>query len=100
MANILSQYEIDSLLEVLDESVEQGAIWQHKDGGLYRVIKEHVIMFQEEPNERMTIVHKIPLVIYRGTCDNYDKIYVRTLSHFRQSFIDYSTVPQGATNNE
>jgi len=87
--NILSQEEISELLSVLDkeDGYARGAVWQHKDGGMYEIISKEPKILVETPAEDIQCSRKIQLVWYRVRFDSLAApVYVRTQEHFEKSF--------------
>jgi len=85
----ISQDEINALLSVLDKEdpYAQGAVWEHKDGGVYQIIKKEPYILVESINEDFQSSRKMTLVWYKERfSDMTAPVYVRTESHFEKSF--------------
>jgi len=93
---VLSQEEIEALLEPLSEYTDeysQGAVWEHKDGGVYEIIKKVPFVLYEAIDDSLSISKNLHLVWYRLNFSDKlnDEVYVRTQEHFEKSF-KYITV--------
>jgi len=93
--DIISEEEISELLSEInkEDPYEHGAAWQHKDGGMYEIIKKIPYVVYESIDESLSISRNVYLVWYRVRfADKLNhEVYVRTQEHFEKSF---SWVPE------
>jgi len=88
---VLSQEEISALLEPISEYTDEYAryaVWEHKDGGVYEVIKKVPFVLYEAIDDSLCISRNISLVWYRERFADKlnDSVYVRTQEHFEKAF--------------
>jgi len=95
--NWIPPYKIDELFsnnfsELLstyekEDPYAQGAVWEHKDGGVYQIIKKEPYILVESINDEMQCSRKMTLVWYKERfSDMTAPVYVRTKRHFEKSF--------------
>jgi len=62
---------------MVQNKIQQGSLWEHKDGGIYTILMV----------KKLYIVNKwISLVAYIPENENPEEPYVRTEKHFLESF--------------
>lgn len=103
----LTDIEMEELLDtVMADPYVRGAVWIHKDGGLYEIVNGGEAFAEAKMKEYLdtgtSITKYIPVVWYRKYHDDVliGEVFVRTKAHFEKSFTHIPKVEITTSLNE